>query len=214
MKKIIIFLIFTIYASNIFGQKENNFSIEGDVNYYYHNISKNTKNNFNYGFSILLSKYINRLKVGFGTNFATKNYFYEISPNISNSFANKREYKLKYLNFPFLLDINVLNSKNRIHINVLSGLILNKVIDYDIATYYTNKQPLYENKTDIEMKLGLSLRLGTNISFKINNNIRLNVGTFADYKLILNSISQRPDYSNLPDNRFSVGLKTGIEYLF
>ncbi len=113
-----------------------------------------------------------------------------------------------------MLDVNILNPNNRLYINILSGIILNKVIDYDKITYSTNKQPLYEKETDAEMKLGLSLRLGSAVSYKINKNISFSATPFADFKLILNSISQRPDYSDLPDNRFSVGLKIGVEYLF
>ena len=214
MKKIFIFIILTICVFKMYGQKENYFSIEGDVNYYYHFISKYTKNNFNYGFSVTLWQHIKKIKIGIGTNYSTKNYYYKVSPDISNSFANKREYKLKYLNFPFLLDVNILNPNNRLYINILSGIILNKVIDYDKITYYTNKQPLYEKETDAEMKLGLSLRLGSAVSYKINKNISFSATPFADFKLILNSISQQPDYSDLPDNRFSVGLKIGVEYLF
>ncbi len=165
-------------------------------------------------FSINISKHYKKVKIGIGTNYSTKNYFYEVSSTISNNFANKKEYKLKYLNFPFLLDFNVLNPNNRLYISVLSGIMFNKVIDYDKATYYTNKPPLFEKETDVGMKLGLSIRLGSNISYKINKSIYLNTTPFADFKLILNSISQRPDSSNLPDNRFSVGLKIGIEYLF
>jgi hypothetical protein len=196
------------------GQKENYLSIEGDVNYYHHFISRDTKNNFNYGFSLTLWQHIKKIKVGIGTNYSTKNYYYNVSPNISSSFANKREYKLKYLNFPFLLDVNILNPNNRLYIDILSGIIFNKVIDYDIVTYYTNKQPLHENVTDAEMQLGLSIRLGSAVSYIINKNISFSTTPFADFKLILNSINQRPDYSELPDNRFSVGLKIGVEYLF
>ena len=121
---------------------------------------------------------------------------------------------MQYINFPIL--INIASNKNKkINVNFLIGLIVNKVINYSLTSYYADKPSLYENDIEFDNKLGLTLRLGANISKKISNHFNLNVVPFTDFKLLLNSVEyHRPGYIDVPDNSLSFGLKIGIEYLF
>ncbi len=210
MKKIILFTILFICVFQIYGQKKNYLSIEGDANYYYYFIGENNTNNFNYGFSIIISEYINKLKVSSGINYSIKSYdsqgdqFYSIK---------KREYKLGYLNFPIIGNFEII-SKKTFTSSILIGLVFDKIIDYNIRSYYLNGKTVTEDNLKGNQKLGVSLIFGATFSKLIGNRCKLNLSPFINYKLTPESDSQSPNYRNLAYDKLSVGFKIGIEYLF
>lgn len=213
MKQLTLIIIMSFCVMTIFAQDEKNNSIEADVDYFYHFMGSNTHNYFNYGISILFSRSINDLKISTGINYSTKNYYYNVTSQNSLDNLSKVEHKLSYINFPILITIKCYGNKQK-RLSILSGLLFNKVIRYDKLSYFDDKPSLYERDLSVDSQLGLTFRLGLNFSKNINNHFRLNLEPFSDYKLILNTKNPRPDYINIPDNRLSLGLKIGLEYMF
>lgn len=205
--------LLTLCCVAIRSQEKENFSTEVDASYYYYYLNENRINNFNYGFSFLLSYIIDNLKVSSGINFSTKNSYYNVESNISTDFLERRVYRLDYVNIPILISYGI-NSSGTLRANILSGIIFNKIIGYSITSSYLNKNPVIEKNIKSDQKTGVSLRLGINISKKTNQYFVFNLSPFVDYKFELDYTIQRPDYRNLTDDRLTLGIKLGIEYVF
>jgi hypothetical protein len=191
-------------------------SLEAGAAWYYHFMGGNTKNDFNYGFSLLVSKRIRNVKVSAGIDYATKNYFYEVAPTGFNPLT-KREYDMQYLDFPFLVNVTVAHFYQT-KMGLLTGLVLNKVVGYKITSTYAN-HPIPEDNLDIPAALGLTFRFGVAFSVPLGDCFRLNLTPFSDIKLVMNGNDNNGDpysgsYRNLPDNRLSAGFQVGVEYLF
>jgi hypothetical protein len=210
MRKIIFYLLLFFLALKTFSQDKDYFSTEFDANYYYYFVGNNNSNNFNYGFSILISKYINKVKVSSGINYSTKSYNTQGDPFW---LIEKREYNLDYLNFPIITNIEIFSHK-KFSSSVLTGFTFNQIVDYKIKSFYLNGETLIEDNLLNDKKLGLTFLLGTTFSKSIGNKWLLNLSPFINYKLIPDHNDQRPDYKNIPDDRVFLGFKIGIEYLF
>ena len=210
MRKIIFYLLLFFLALKTFSQDKDYFSTEFDANYYYYFVGNNNSNNFNYGFSILISKYINKVKVSSGINYSTKSYNTQGDPFW---LIEKREHNLDYLNFPIITNIEIF-SHRKFSSSVLTGFTFNQIVDYKIKSFYLNGETLIEDNLLNDKKLGLTFLLGTTFSKSIGNKWLLNLSPFINYKLIPDHNDQRPDYKNIPDDRVFLGFKIGIEYLF
>ncbi len=199
-------------------QDKGGMSLETGIAYYYPFFGGNTKNHFNYGFSLLVSKHFRNVKVSTGIDYATRKYYYEVKPFGINSLT-KREYDMQYLDFPFLVNITMARLSEKSELGLLTGLVLNKVVGYRIISTYAN-HPVSEDDLEIPATLGLTFRLGAALSLPLGNRFRLNLTPFGDIKLVMNGdqdSSSNPyagSYRNLPDNRFTAGFQVGMEYLF
>jgi hypothetical protein len=209
--KILIIVIFFTLSIDSFSQRKENFSIETDVNYYYYNLGNNTSNYFNYGFSILGSYTVDKLKVSSGINFSTKDYYVYIDPSITDPLS-KLVYKIQNINFPVLLNY-VAYSSHKFKTDILGGVVFNRVIGYNITSYYLNKDPIIEKNIEVNQKTGMSVRLGVNISRYINQHFLITLSPFTDFKIEVEQIESKPNYHNLPNDRLSFGLKLGVEYI-
>ena len=212
MKKSILFIIIGLSSINVNGQDTCGLSIEIDANYYYHFVGGNTNNRFNYGFSLLISKKLEKLKISLGLDYSTLYYYYDVEPT-SPSFLKMREYDLQYINVPLLIGYEAKKNKS-LKIVILGGVIFNKIVSYHLTSYYLNAPPITENGSYPSNNLGLTIRFGTDISKALSKRFNLNAGPFVDYKLIKNGQEQRPDSRNTPDIVGSLGFKLGIEYNF
>ena len=181
MKRIIFCLLLFFLALKTFSQDKDYFSTEFDANYYYYFVGDNNSNNFNYGFSILISKYINKVKVSSGINYSTKSYNTQGDPFW---LIEKREHNLDYLNFPIITNIEIF-SHRKFSSSVLTGFTFNQIIDYKIKSFYLNGETLIEDNLLNDKKLGLTFLLGTTFSKSIGNKWLLNLSPFINYKLIL-----------------------------
>lgn len=201
-----------IYSAASYGQEENKFSIGLDANYLHHYLDRDTKNNFNYGFSFLMSEKIAKIKISFGLNFSTLNYNYIVKPSDNAAlYLRKEEYKVQYLNFPLLVFFNI-NSIRLTNINPFVGIIGNKVINYDVVSYYLNTPPVYKNDIDIIQNIGFTFRAGANVSKTINKHFTLNTALFSDCKFVKNGVSSSHGSENIPDPGISIGFKIGFDY--
>ncbi len=210
MKKIILFITFSVFCINFYGQEKNYLSTEFDVNYNYCFTGNNTHNNFSYGFSLLVSEYINKIKISAGINYSRLYYDY----NMEDLFYSikKREYKLEYLKFPVISSFKIF-SGNRTSISILTGFVFSSVIGYSIKPYYLNGKTITENDLLGQRQLGVSWLLGITFSKMLDNKLLLNISPFFNYPIIPNGRNQIPGYNNIP-NYISLGAKIGIEYLF
>lgn len=213
MKKTIVFILMAFCFFELYSQEENCLSAEIDGSSYHYFMNEGRHNDFNYGYSFILSKYIHNIKVSFGANYSTKNTYLNIQPTSWLDSLNKIDYNISYLNFPIFVTFNVY-SFNKLKITCLGGVVFNKIINYDITTHYQNKSKITEKNIQAGQNLGLSFRFGIGLTKSIFPNVNLNFSPFIDYKAMLDYREQRPDYRNLTDDRFSFGLKLGVEYLF
>ncbi len=212
MKKIIIIILISIHSAIIYGQNINKFSIGMDANYLYHYLDRDTRNNFNYGFSLLMSEKIAKIKVSFGLNFSTLNYYYKVKPNDNSAlFLIKNEYKVQYLNFPLLIFFNN-NQERQKNLNPFVGVIANKAINYDRISYSLNTKPEYSKNINIHQHLGFTFRFGANVSHPISHNILLNAALFTDFKFVSNSVYSSNDFEKLPDSGITIGFNIGFAY--
>lgn len=209
MNKIVFCLLLFFWALKTYSQNKDYFSTEFDANYYYYFVGKNNSNNLNYGFSLLVSKYIQKVKISTGINYSIKSFntqgdsFYSIQ---------KREYNLEYLNFPIIVNIEIFSQK-KFFSSFLTGFAFNQIIDYNIKSYYLNGETLTD-KNLLNKRLGRTFMLGTTFSKSIGNRYLLNLSPFINYKLVPDHDNQRPDYKNIPDGKISLGFKIGIEFIF
>lgn len=213
MKKFVFCLLLFIWALKTYSQDKDYFSTEIDANYYYYCSLGESRNKFNYGFSILISKYISSLKVSSGLNYATKFYYYDVTPIFTTNYLNKRDYKATYLNIPITSNIEMISRKS-FSSSVLIGFAFNRIINYSIQSYYLYNGTTTDRIPVQNQNFGTTLICGTTISKSLNNKYVLNLSPFLNYILISDLDNQRPDYRNLPDDKISVGFKIGIEYLF
>lgn len=210
MRKIILCLLLFFWAIKTFSQDKDYFSTEFDANYYYYFVGENKSNNLNYGFSLLVSKYIQKVKLSTGINYSTKSYDSEGDQFYS---IQKREYNIEYLNYPIIANIEIFTQR-KFYSSILTGFTFNQIIDYNIKSYYLNGETLVENNLLDNKRLGLAFMLGTALSKTVGNNYQIALTPFINYKIVPDHDNQRPDYKNIPDDKVFIGFKIGVEYLF
>ncbi len=210
--KIIILTVIIVITIDSFCQRPEKLSAEVDMNFFHYLISQNRKNYFNYGYSILFSYSNDNFKVSSGINYSTKNSYYYGDPSSFDQLI-RRDYRLSYLNIPLLITYGHEPSR-KFNVQFVGGIIFNNILDYDIVSYHTYGGPVYENDVDADQKTGISLRMGMNVSHAFNQRLILNLSPFIDFKFVLDHYDNyRPNYKNLTDDRFLLGVKLGIEYV-
>ena len=123
MRKIIFCLLLFYGALKTYSQDKDYFSTEFDANYYYF-VGNNNSNNLNYGFSWLVSKYIQKLKFSTGINYSIKSYNSQGDPFY---LTERRKHNLKYINFPIIENIEILSQK-KFCLSILTGFTFNNII--------------------------------------------------------------------------------------
>lgn len=124
MRKIIFCFLLSLCTLITYSQDKNYFSTEFDVNYYYYFVGKHNSNNLNYGFSLLVSKYIKKLKLSTGINYLIKSYDSQGDPFY---LTERRKHNLKYINFPIIENIEILSQK-KFCLSILTGFTFNNII--------------------------------------------------------------------------------------
>ncbi len=217
MKKLSLFLILIntcLFASG--NENKSYSSIEIDAIYGYHFIVKehhNFHNNYkNCGFSLFFPRHINKLKVSLGVNYYSRSYYY--IPDYTTT-LQRRNYNIQYLNLPMLIHLEVVSLKS-VKLNILIGASFNSIFDYKTESVYPNKIVVNENNINIWNNLGLGLVQGITIVKPLNQKMNLNVSHFANTKLISETYVYDDVYFNEYPiyDRWSVGIKIGIEYIF
>ena len=209
MKIIIIILLLNLSIA-LNAQNNYNSSIKISTNYIYHFIGAN--NSFNYELLIAYGILINNHEIDLGVSYSTKNYFFMTNPSQTWNNLIKREYRLSYLNFPFVVYFNLFK-KDNLQLNLSNGIVFNKVITYSIKSYYENTPSIEEDISD-HGNLGVSIRLGIGLSKTIGKDFILYLGPFADFKIVSNNQNENNTYNDLPDNKLTIGFNLSIEYLF
>lgn len=140
MKNVLISLLLFFLALESFSQGKDCFSTECNANYYYFFVGNNNSNNLNYGFSLLASKYIQKLKISTGINYSIKSInaqgdaFYSIQ---------KRKYNLEYFNIPIIANVEIY-SHDKFCSGIQTGFTFNRIIDCNMESFYLNGESLTE----------------------------------------------------------------------
>lgn len=207
--RISISLLLLILSFQVLSQKEDNISIEIDAKYYYYFMKQSISQHFNYGFSAIIFRNTNKIDVGIGVNYRTKSFedngdsFFEV---------DKYEYKIEYLDFPFVFNYEI-SSKNNFGFHYIGGFELNKIINYNLSIYYLDGD-YTDKKEDNGNKIGFSIFSGIILSKSISNRFILKLSPVICYNLVPDHVPQRPNYDALPDDRLRFILSVGFEYLF
>ena len=217
MKKILIFITLIFAFSNLYSQDKKFLSaeIEGSSHYYFMPAEDNIHLYFNYGTSFSVAMKYEQMKMGLGINYSTKNAYQDHS---WDRYRERTEYTIKYIGFLLSGTYDVYSS-NKLNVNCLAGFLYKNSVQYDIAAHRTNITDLTDitDRADKYDEHNVYLRLGAGISKPISSNFNLNLLLFFDYKImqdIDNSIPTHYWRPDLPGDRFSMGLKLGIEYAF
>ncbi len=210
MKRITITIILLCCLFELYGQEKNRSSVEiqGNTSFFFVR-----DNNFNYGYSLILSRYINKIKVSAGVNYATKNTYTKHVPSYWLDSVYQLNYNIKYLHFPLLITFNAYTF-NQFKLNTTAGIVFNRIVDYDIVEKRNNKPDEIEKDIYNGQNLGFSFRFGIGLTKSILQNFNISLSTFADYKYRLDFMSMPYNYRNLTEDRVSCGATIGVEYKF
>ena len=207
IRSIVFCIVLFVLGLKVSGKGKDHFSIEVDVNYFHYYFSGNSVNNFNYGFSLLGSKYMHRLKVSSGINYSTR--YYE-NPGSAFHFEKKLDYSIDYLNIPVILNFGIISLES-FRFSIITGLLLTYVIEHRIDIHYLNNEITPKN---IDVKAaGSTLSYGINLSWAMNNKFSFNLSPSGYY--IINpyhDYNPRNHYRTISVNRVYTGIKLGIEY--
>ena len=214
MKKPIFLFILFICAFSVQGQSKNGMSVEIDANYFHYLMGENTENNFNYGFSFLVSRIQAGVIISTGIEYATKDYHFQYPEPTGASRLIKRNFRMQYANIPFFVEVLVIKA-NKSNLSVLSGLVLKKLLSYDIVSSYAD-QPQSEESIKIPKAPGLSARIGLQLSAQIGKKTNINFSPFTEISLVpVSNGDEGPNYNNgIPNELLTFGMKVGIEYSF
>jgi hypothetical protein len=211
MKKAGFIFVLFICTFSVQGQNKNDISIEIDTHYLHYFMGENNQNNFNYGYSFLVSASKAGVKVSSGVNYATQDYHYKLNPPSWSDQLNERQFSLRYFNIPFLINAEVKQFK-KTSLSILSGLILNKLVSYDMVSFYADHPPLKES-VKVPAAPGLSAKLGIQFTRKINQKMNINLAAYSNAVLVVaNQNGSSNSYRSIPLNRLSWGINLGFEY--
>lgn len=208
MNKIFLCLFLICGAIQTNCQDKRIFSTEINTSYIYYFVGENKKNDFNYGFSILLSSSLNSFKISAGVAYSLKSY--ESAENLYIT-LDKRRYNLDYLHVPILFSYKFVSHKSYSS-SIVMGIIFNHILDYDIRSYYTSGDFFDQDISSEDQKLGASFNLGFQISKIMCNKISINLSPFIYYVGFPDHYDQGNDYRNFPNDRISLRINVGIEY--
>lgn len=218
---IIIFLI--NFLSEIKAQRvvdslfRDEFSIELDANYNRHLLFTQSTKQLGYGFSINISKFIGRFKIGIGVNQTTKvlnteDYWWPYK-------ADSREFLLKYINIPVSLGIQIAEGKC-LSTGITMALITSINTKYEITTFYPDGTRLKENvfqkglvDSNVFLLFGNNYAICAKKTKGDKNKMFLNLLPFVALKIKEPKYHPRYNYQNIPGDRIIFGFKLGIEYI-
>lgn len=204
MKKLYFFLSLFLLSFETYSQEREReyFSVEVDAIYSYYFFGGEYSNNFNWGFSTLLSLNTHKLKISTGVNYSVKSFNYQ------NGITNTT--KLEYLHFPIIANIEVF-SKKKIALNVLTGFIFNHNFAQSSKSYFPDGQLFEEDNSINKKNLGFSIPAGVTFSQLLGKRWRLNITSFINVRV---KFEKSSPYGPFSKERVSIGLKIGIEHLF
>lgn len=216
MKGILSYILLVFVLVEAYCQEGSFLSSEFRAEYYHYSIGNNYQNKFNYGLYILVSLNTERIKMSTGFGYSTKSYLQESHTNPYSSYQsiNRIDYNLKYLRIPLTTEIRLFSFSRNYVCSILTGFVFNQIVGYDIARYNERSENYTEKGLINNRELGISLLLGATISNFILYNWKVNISPFLNYSLIADHNNQRPNYRNIPEDKLTVGLGIGVEYLF
>ncbi len=210
-------LFFAVICGALHAQTSSFSSIEINANTTFYLLDRGAsveyENAFNHGFSAIIYREMSdRMKLGLGINYGTKNYYYEVEPTSNNQLL-KQECFIMQRNIPILFIYDFAHLE-KYRFQLINGLVVNKIIDYDVNRIYKNGTVERYRDVETNQKPGFSYNLGFGFSRQLNEKIILKTNVYMHYKLVMDFDSDRPHFTNLLEDRFSFGLGLGLEYKF
>lgn len=211
--KVIHLILFILTVSCLNAQEESGKNlISVDLDYFYHYMGENTKNDFNYGGSIMFGKQYPGVEFRAGLNFSTKKYHYQTNPDVFNNYLAGRHHHIYYINVPIVSIIGHLKDED-VGLRGLVGIVTNIPIKYSITSTYSDGSEVKANYSELSKQIGMSFRVGMCLHKYISDNTYLEVSLYSDIKF-LRSEQWIEGNIYLPDNLLSFGIQLSLTHLF
>ncbi len=214
MKRFWIIIVSIFVWQSYYAQEKRNFSVEGDF-CYYRGFQGAYIGKFNHGYSLLLSKYVGKLKMSTGINYSIFAYAENFSESIFHAQPIRKEYRIEYLNFPVILQPNLYSGK-KYRFSLVAGVLFNRPLRHETKIFASDPA---KNQTIVSysaVKQGLTLMGGFSISRNLNEHFEVYLTPFVNYRtgIGLNG-DNYPDYLFIQEsNLLQFGGKISLEYLF
>lgn len=193
--------------------------VYGEVPYYFMQLDKyddykDVTNNANYIVGVSANKYINTFKFEFGVAYGTKNYTFQYTEVASPITEEKMQ--LSYYMLPIMIHKRLFtDSKNTVSLSLGSAFL--KPFEYSKETIFKDGSKQYARDIPVNYKIGNTARIGMKYSRSlIGSKLIVFSGLYGDYKFNMD-YSERGSslyHHDLTDDRFSLGLNFGIEWIF
>lgn len=210
--------LLTLLLLNIYLTFSQSLNAYGSYPYYFLQLNKygeytDVKNKINYVAGLSIGKYFKSTKLEIGFAYSTKNYY--INHRDIYATYKRGNVSLQYFSIPVMANKRLFASSNNA-ISLCLGIIFVKPFGYSNEIIYINGTKENKNNIPVDYKLGNTVQLGCKYSKSISNHFNLYFETHGEYKFNLDYYESHPSsqYSNLTDDRFSVGLNVGIEWFF
>lgn len=175
---------------------------------------KDVTNNLNYTVGVSVNKYINTFKIEFGFGYGTKNYTFHYRDDASPITEEKMQ--LNYYMIPIVIHKRLFtDSKNTVSLSL--GSVFLKPFDYSKETIFKDGSKLDARDLPVSYEIGNTVRFGMKYGRNlISPKFMIFTEIYGDYKFNM-------DYSesgssvlrhDLTDDRFNLGLKVGVEWIF
>lgn len=211
---ILISILIFISITNQFAQS---ISLTGGYTYYFLRLEKygdliDIKNNRNYEGGILVSKYFSSRKIETGFLYGQKEYTF----SYQNPLPLLREKSLiNYWFVPLMINQKIIQKGGNIF-SIIGGTYFLIPFRYSKEIKLESDTLINRKSIPVEFKFGNKARLGIKYSRKLIKQFILNIESFAEYKFNREYYSQplKSPYENLTEDRFSIGINFGIEWIW
>jgi len=193
--------------------------VYGGVPYYFMQLDKygehkDVTNNANFMVGVSVNKYINTFKIELGVAYGTKNYTFHYRDVASAITEEKMQ--LSYYIIPIIIHKKLFtDSKNTVSLSLGSAFL--KPFGYSKETMFKDGSKQDARDMPVNYKIGNTARFGMKYSRSlIGSKLIVFSGLYGDYKFNMD-YSERGSslyHHDLTDDRFSLGLNFGIEWIF
>jgi|GEM_PF-2030262 len=205
-------LVFTI--GKLSAQENRNFSIEGDF-CYYRGLKGVYIGKFNHGYSLLLSKYVSKLKISVGVNYSVFAYAENFSESNLSGQPIRKEYRMEYLSFPLILQ-PTLYSNEKYRFSLVAGVLFNKPLRHEATTVFDDPAKNQTTSSGSAVQQGFTLIGGFSVSRKLSDHFEVYLTPFVNYRTGIGiNGDTSPNYPFIQEsNLLQLGGKISLEYSF
>lgn len=167
-------------------------------------------NGFSYGLSAAVAKKVHKMKMSVGVGYSTKSFHSRVNTVYAINSVRVFDYDLKYLCVPIIAGVDIFRQRG----SVYAGFVFDWIMNYYVTRNYQNGGAEIEMGLLDDRRLGVGLIGGVSFLFPFGKSFLLDVSPFAKCVLLADHADQRPGYMSIPNDKLSVGLRIGVEYMF